>query len=185
MYFWRDKKLAHDLHKGFVSEKEQMFYLLLISIFMAIFLTSTAGYNIWSIHAPLTLHDYASDMVYLIMTALIIVASFKINNTGDGKDFLIRFTCLSLPISIKSTLVGLILGILGFMLDVQLYISANPDAMPISPTQEDYDYFFENNIDQVTSSMGLLLTMIFMMIYIFWRYTVCFKVASGQKEYGE
>lgn len=184
MYFWNDKKLAHDLHKGFVSEKQQMLYLLFVSILMSIFLTSTVGYNIWSVHAPLTLHDYASDIVYLAISILIILVSFKINNKGDGKDFLLRYICLSLPISIKSILVGLILGVLGFMLDVQLYISANPDIMPSSPTQEDYDYFFENGIDQVTSNMGILLTMIGIMLYILWRFTVCFKIASGQEEYG-
>ncbi len=181
MYFWRDKKLAHDLHKGFVSEKQQMLYLLFTTILMSVFLTATFGYNIWSTRPPLTLHDYAADIVYLAISFLIIFMSFKINNTGDGKDFLIRYICLGLPITIKSILIGLIFGMFGGALDIHLYISANPDLMPESATQEDYNSLFEN----IPSNMGIVLAMTFMMIYILWRYIVSFKIASGQEEYGK
>ena len=174
MYFWRDKKLAHDLHKGFVSEKQQMLYLLGITILMSL---CTFMAYLPADEVQTTVYDYAISLFYLAFSIAYIFTTFKINSKNDNKDYISRFTCLSFPVSVKSSIIGFILMVCGVLIDIFIHFQANVDTY--SQTEID------NLIDSAPSGPGLLLGMILTLLYVLWRYTICFKIASGQEEYGK
>ena len=187
MYFFNDKKLARDLHKEIVSEKEQLGYLLVITLLGAIFLTTTFGHFVFSESPPLSAYVYLGDIFYLVLTLACILYSFKINNTGDNKDYIIRYTCLSAPILIKATIIGVILGAITAPIDMALYMLSNPEiaeALQNSIQNSDTSNATESfDFAQMEMGPGYLSAMVIMMLYTYWRYISAFKIACGQKEY--
>lgn len=167
MYFWRDKKLAHDLHKGFVSEKQQMVYLLIGCLFYALFM---AFIGLVQIPVEITFFDYINQIVMLVGTILPVLIAFKINQSGDKKDFIARYICLGLPIGIKSSFITL----LPFIIDPFLFPSSAESYLDDTI-----------KIDFEHAAKVAFVSGIITYVYVIWRYTVSFKIASGQEEYGE
>ena len=168
MYFWRDKKLAHDLHKGIVTEKQQVGYLIAISIL------ASAIFSILSLNTmetiEITYFDYINQAIVLVSAVLPIIVVFNINKSGDGKEFIVRFMCLSFPIAIKSN----VISIIPFIIDPFLF----PQSADFNLDElKDIDY---KHLSKVGFASGIMV-----LAYSLWRYIICFKIASGQKEYGK
>lgn len=117
MYFFRDIKLADDLKYGRVTEKQQMLYLLLTTIFASLFMTASVGSFVWSDAAPLNLYDRIIDTLSVCICITAIILSYKINQGHAGNDFLKRYLCLSFPIFIKTILLIIVLSILAVSFD--------------------------------------------------------------------
>lgn len=109
MYLWNTRKLASDLKHGRVSEKDKMLYMLgnqlliTISIYEALFQNQE--------------NDFMGLIELLVASLIVIygiVICYSANGKEEGRNFIEKFVCLSLPISIKLTLlawtIGLILG---------------------------------------------------------------------------
>ena len=178
MYFFSDRKLARDLHKGIVTEKEQLVYLLIATFICAIFLTTTMSYGPDS--QPLSLYSYLADIIYLTVTLAAIIQAFKKNQSGDGKDFIVRYICLSAPITIKVTIFAFILGMLAFFIDFTLYAIQNPE---VAEALQNESNITSNIFSQAPLGPGYLSVISIIALYYYWRYISAFKIASGQKEY--
>jgi uncharacterized membrane protein len=120
MYFWNYHALARDFRQGRVSARERFKYLLAIMIYVP---TGLMGSNwipgiyrfIYSISnsilakqasrvPPLKIfndYNYLTDILIIAVTALGIIICYWTNRKGDGKKFIERFMCLSIPISIR------------------------------------------------------------------------------------
>ncbi len=120
MYLWSYRQLAHDLREGNVSAQEQAKYFLLIMLYVP---TGLMGSN-WipgfyrliyrlfndglAIMAPdvqplVIYHDYNYyiDLGVLIIVGIGTLFCYLTNRSGDNKQFIMRFMCLSVPITIQ------------------------------------------------------------------------------------
>ncbi|UHA74880.1 hypothetical protein [Paenibacillus sp. 481] len=127
MYWWSTKKLIADFRAGQVSEKQKLKYLITFALLHAIsaevllWLNSEEGviYNIY---------DWITVLTHILLIGWGISACYKANVAGDGKHFIERFICLSVPITIRYItiiipilfliLIGLIVVVGGFTLEL-------------------------------------------------------------------
>ena len=161
MYFWNDKKLAADLRDDLISERQQLPYLLIPFVIMSWLLTSVAGILMYA-DIEITRYALINDALYVVMTAIFIIISFKINQKNDGQNFISRYMCLSFPIVIKFIVVLLLLGFVGAFLD-------DPD-------------FFNSETDDVSTGIFTTIAVLLSYLFMLWRYVTCFKIASTPKE---
>jgi len=118
MYFWKDKQLAEELKAGAVSERSAFWYFYVWVVGITAALTYTVGDYLYG-YMMLNFWDYASDVVLLGSTAFAAIVFFRINESGDNRDFIKRYICLSIPVMVRSVVFvgvpyGLIVTSLGF-----------------------------------------------------------------------
>lgn len=187
IYIWRNKKLAHDLRDEIVTEKEQMFYLLLASTISALFLTSVVGTSLWS-ENQLSIYDYAYDIIYITLTLITIVFGYKINANGNNKKFIERHICLLLPIIIKTTFISVLLITPAFIVDLILQTSSDLTAKNINmldgsnESSYKWEKAIEENISSTQTGIATFISLVLTSLYTLWLYTSSFKIASGQKD---
>ena len=94
-----DRKLARRLNAADVSAKERFYYFLsiflLVQFLLSAFLFSWVDsftYDQWAI---------ATDIFYFAFAIIGTTIIYHTNKKGDGKAFIERFICLSLPILIQ------------------------------------------------------------------------------------
>lgn len=172
MIFWSEKKLAVKLRDDMVSAKEQLVYLALGNLIIAYFISCLYGKEVF--RSDIYGHIYHA---ILVITAVILpIVIFKINNKGDGKDFLMRYICLNLPITIKLFLLQLLTASFTYYLD-------NPDLYR-TVSRAAINHSFANTIDTTKNLMKIgpytIAANIFINLVLFWKYAVAFKIASGQ-----
>jgi hypothetical protein len=107
MYIWKISPLIDELKTQNLSQKEQFKYFLTYSLFMVL---STEP----SLYADFNyvFYDTIDTFVASLITVLGIVYCYKINEKGDGKDFILRFITLGIPISVRFGLVMIV--VIGF-----------------------------------------------------------------------
>jgi hypothetical protein len=103
MYFWNVKGLAKDLLEGKVTEGGKMKYLLAYAILSALQVEIIR--LIKERFGPILLVQ-AFGMIVILAGG--ILACYQANRKGDGRDFIERFICLSLPLTIR-------IGVLSFV----------------------------------------------------------------------
>ena len=96
MYLWKVDSLVDDFRSGNVSQKEEFKYMLLLTVFMCLACD------------PILYIDYSYNMYDAIVTCSTIIITifglyycFKINSSGDNKDYLVRVVCIGLPVIIR------------------------------------------------------------------------------------
>jgi len=96
LYFWKTSALIQDLAESRVSQREKMKYLLAY-----VFLSSAAlglgderGYD-WPFSRYV---EYAGLVVISLVGTYV---CYRSNQKGDQLDFIDRFICLSLPVSVR------------------------------------------------------------------------------------
>ena len=159
MYFLRDKKLASDLNGRSVTQKQEMLYLLATAMIYSTCFTSFLGHSIWSEMVSLTIYNYTSDIFLLVITLFSILVCYRINKQADDKEFVSRYICLGFPIMIQSMFLSIFCH------------------FPI--------ILYEGNSQLPETTLLYMLAYILVLFYVLWRYIICFKIASGQKEYGK
>jgi len=95
MYFWNTRQLALDLREGKVTEQDEVRYLF--------------AYVIWTSISILVLKwipsEYAlskiADIAELGVTIIGLLICYKANSRGDGREFVVRFICMSWPVSVR------------------------------------------------------------------------------------
>ncbi|NVJ59483.1 MAG: hypothetical protein HWE27_03790 [Gammaproteobacteria bacterium] len=111
MYIWNTNSLIQDLKNNNVSQKEQFKYALAFSV-----LSVVGSDPSLSIGLKYTSMDTISTAVMLVITIFGLIFCFKANEGVDGKDFILRFFTIGLPITIRFVAVFLPLSILiGFL----------------------------------------------------------------------
>lgn len=112
MYLWNVEKISHDLRSGAVSQKEQMKYLLVLLVVLSVisylgqYTVPPGGRNIF---------DFVMVVASMVISFAGVWWCYRANGGSDGKDFLLRFVCLSVPIGNKIAVAMLVFFLGVFM----------------------------------------------------------------------
>ena len=147
MYFWKVDDLLNDLKSDKVTQKEEFKYLLIFFVFAVLstdpVLYANTSYNIY---------NSISSIIFILITILGLYYCYKINASGDDKDFIKRILCISLPVMVRLfvifTPISLLVG-----LSIYYVIQGNTMSGPIPEVHE-------QNIYEVVY-MGLLESVYF------------------------
>ena len=96
MHFWNVKTLARELAEGKVTQTEKMKYLLAYAILSTI-VVQLVGWSGEHVSPILILQAVG----VLVITVVGILACYQANRKGDGNEFIDRFICLSLPLTLQ------------------------------------------------------------------------------------
>ncbi len=96
MYLWSTKGLIKELRDGSLDQKEKVKYfvvfLLMYNVGFELSLFAQENYSI---------DDLTSFVVNTVIMVVAIYLCFRINRDGDDVEFIDRFVCLGLPITIR------------------------------------------------------------------------------------
>ncbi len=210
MYFIRDKKLAQDLADNKVTQKQSMLYMLLLSIFCGLFMTNTVGIVIWSETFSLSIYDRLTDLFFILTIIITFIISYRLNGGIGGQNFVERYVCLSLPITITSTLIAIVLIIPAMGFDNAELLTTEFEALESTIGADQaflselenldeqltagkiteaehtlaYDAIIDKNVPDLEFKTGILsfLAMLLGQLYVIWRYAACFRIFAKQQD---
>ena len=101
MYWWRISPLKLELASGTISESEKLKYLVAMILLYSI--SSEGGYLVAQADPEdaLTATDWLSSALFVILTFAGTYYCYRRNQSGDAKDFIERFVCISWPITMR------------------------------------------------------------------------------------
>lgn len=102
MYFWNIQNLRQKLIDNSLSEKSQMIYLMLTMVLYAL-----SGQFAGSVYVEG--YFLAETIAILGTTILGIIYCYDGNMSGDGKEFIKRFICVSWLVTVRLILIALII----------------------------------------------------------------------------
>ncbi len=108
MYFWKVDNLVEDLKTGKVDQKEEFKYMLFFTVLIV--LTSDPYVNIG---LKYNIYNALNTIMFFVISIIELYFCYRINSSGDNKDFIKRIICLGLPISIRVFVFSIPLFILG------------------------------------------------------------------------
>lgn len=140
-------------------------------------MTMTVGHAMWSDIPSITLYDQLADISFLAVIIFTVLYTYKLNGGSEGVDFITRYTCLSLPITIKSTILVFFLIIIALILD-------NPEMFKedFLSQQTETEISTISYDDEPVTGVFFLGAMIIAQIYVIWRYIICFKIIRQNEE---
>lgn len=153
MYHWNTRALAEDLKKNSVSEKDKLRYFLALLLLNLIVSSLPDG----PFHPAWWL---VSSSTVLFIMILGMLHCYRQNLKGDGLRFIERFICLAWPLSVKFSLLALlvIFGVFCTLLFVRIVADFSPSAL---------------GIGMIVSASVLMLGI------TFWRMGVHLRTAAG------
>lgn len=166
MIFFKYKTLAKMLHNNEVTQKQQMIYLLLITILYTINSTSLLGDYFYNNAAELNLYDYIIDATAVFFVILITILAYIQNSKGDNKHYISRSICLTLPVLMLTFPIAFLFGIPAGLLDSIVFYNLEPNAP-----------------DFAQHTGPFLVSSIIAMYAVYTHLFINgFKIASGQKD---
>ncbi len=101
-------KLARALRQGTVSETQRFTYYVLVFLFIN--LMNVSVLSAWlRPDSAVNGIDYAVDAVNMAIFAIGTLLAYRIHRAGDGRDFIARSICISVPVGIQ-TIILMIIG---------------------------------------------------------------------------
>ncbi|WP_077530466.1 hypothetical protein [Vreelandella utahensis] len=119
MYLWKVDRLADELGKNQVSQKEEFKYTLAVTL-LGMLLLGLAAFGSGAVPPWLMAADLA---IMLAITGAGIVYCYNRNQGSDNRDFIVRFICLGLPVTVRITVLGMVIG---FIVGVVAGITLEP-----------------------------------------------------------
>ena len=159
MYLWNVEGLIRDFRTQKITEHQKLNYAITFAI-IVLFLT----YSILLFGTELSARTRKDLLcLELIMLSIVNVAGLKIcfhaNQRGDGRAFIERVMCLSLPLTIRSV-----------MLALAFYTAI--DGMGYLFLKRD---IFESEIFRISETFSIL---VFDCIYYRWLYSAILKISE-------
>ncbi|MFA6903568.1 MAG: hypothetical protein WC236_10840 [Gallionellaceae bacterium] len=112
MYFWKVDKLVDDFKAGKVSQKEEFKYMLAFSMLMVL-ITDPVFYET----TPYNLYGAINTISLLIVSIWGVYYCYKVNEAGDNKDFIVRVTCIGLPVIVRVLVFGIPIIVVGVIIN--------------------------------------------------------------------
>lgn len=125
MYLWNIGKLAKDLAKNEVTEKNGMCYFL-TSTLLILFQTYYALW--WGVERNWLF--YFELVVLSVMVIFGCIEAFKINGGNEGCNFVLKAICLSVPVGVRVAIFSILFGELLY-LNAQSIFSVSTFANPL------------------------------------------------------
>ena len=120
MRLWNINKLIAELREDSLSQKKKFYYFLTFFI-LFIWIGLVFQYIPVEVNFMLVL----DNVIYLVLSFCGLVICFKTNQKGDNINFIERFICLSIPISIRLTVIICIIYIpyflIGYIIDFEAF----------------------------------------------------------------
>ena len=101
MYLWKTEELVRELKRGQLSQWDVTKYLIATTMFW--YFSGGAYFDPSDVEA----WDWITNLLIAVVAALGIYYCYMKNRRGDDKDFIFRFICLSLPVTIRWTVITL------------------------------------------------------------------------------
>lgn len=120
MHLWSITALARELEHGRVTEKQGMYYFLASSLLVLFGMY----YSLWWGVVRDGLF-YLQLVTVLLITIFGCIKAFEANAGNDGRDFVIRAICLSVPVGVRVTVFFVLFG-------VPLYLYAGDVFTPMA-----------------------------------------------------
>jgi len=146
MYLWKVNNLIDDLRNDRITEKESMKYLVVTSV---LYILGNDSY--FTIGLEYSYLDTISTFLIIAITIVGTLYCYSANNIGDNRDFIKRFFCLSLPVSIRLLVIVTPLAIVSAVLATEYW----PEAFSTAPLGETY------KTDIWSVSLGVLVEVLF------------------------
>jgi len=129
MYLWKVDSLVDDFKSKRVTQKEEFKYILLCTIAVAL-ASDPALY----IGATYNHYDTLSSVAVLGLSIFGIYYCYKINSSGDDRDFIVRIMCIGLPVAIRVLAVMIPIFIIAGVLETTLLYPESLDEETFEST---------------------------------------------------
>ena len=151
MYIWKVAPLIEELKNQKLSQKEQLKYFLTYSLLMILstdpFLYTDFNYVIY---------DTIDTVVASVITVIGIIYCYKVNERVDGKDFILRFLTLGLPITVRFVFVIMVVfGVYYGFIDSsesEVIDTELPDVVMSAIIFSGYYYYFATKFNAIGKS---------------------------------
>lgn len=107
MNFINDIELAKRFSAGEVSSAERLRYFLLFMLLCYYLMSSYAGQYLPCYINQVYYFDYIVDVIEITFFLVGTLLAYKVNVSGDNKEFIERYICIGFPIAIQMALIGI------------------------------------------------------------------------------
>ena len=105
-------ELARHLRDGNVSPRDKLLYLIICTVMGIVAGSSVVAHLLYE--GELTDMDIANDIIALLFEVGLIIAAYRINQRGSATDFIERYICISVPLTLRvfvvMTIIAFIIG---------------------------------------------------------------------------
>ena len=132
MYFLRDCALAHDLQGERVTAKQELGYVLIFNLILTLITSNFLLYGYEMSAAEATSSPFwqkASDATALAFWLITYLFAYRVNQAGDGKHFIMRVLCLSVPISLQIFAFCILALLAALLMDFPLFETAHEGGL--------------------------------------------------------
>lgn len=115
MYLWKVDKLVEDFKTDKVSQKEEFKYMLLYTVLIMLLsdqsLSAGSSYSV---------NDFITTISILAISVWGIYYCYRINSSGDNKQYYVRVACIGIPIGMRIFVALIVTIILAVILEAVL-----------------------------------------------------------------
>ena len=105
-------ELARRLRDGIVSPRDKLIYLIITTVIGIIAGSSVVAHLMYE--GELTDMDIVNDVISLLFEVTLIIIAYRINQRGNATDFIERYICISVPLTVRvfvvMTIIAYIIG---------------------------------------------------------------------------
>jgi len=96
MYFWDTRKLGKELANLIVTAKQKMLYMLASQVMFTLFI-----YQALYTYEKIDSFFIVEFLTVLLVVVLGVIKCYDANGKSDGRNFIENFVCLSVPLTVK------------------------------------------------------------------------------------
>jgi type IV secretory pathway TrbL component len=104
-------ELARRLRDGAVSSRDKLIYLVIVTVLGIAAGSSVVAHLMYE--GELTDMDIANDIITLLFEVALILIAYRINQRGNAMDFIERYICISVPLTLR---VFVVMTIIAFII---------------------------------------------------------------------
>ncbi|MES2252202.1 MAG: hypothetical protein V4482_00755 [Pseudomonadota bacterium] len=141
MNFFKDRELALRLKNNQVSSKERFGYLLITMILTNLFLYDK-HMNKWDTYISISV---------ILLTVAGVIACYNTNKSGDDENFIERFTCISIPVMVRMSLICIPLALIKMLFSHNAFEKSDIFKLMYYIISLSYFYFRLNSAIKIAS----------------------------------
>ena len=116
IYLWNTKTLSENLKNNELSQTDKFKYFFIIIVINTIIFEFSSGIEDYE-----NIYLVVGSSLNVLITVFGLIFCYKTNQSGDNKEFIERYFCLSLPITIKLIVLFLVLFAVYITVDIAVF----------------------------------------------------------------